>query len=630
MSDFIKHECGIALIRLRKPLAYYKEKYKSPLYGLNKLYVLMEKQHNRGQDGAGLGVVNLDLPQGKQYMYRDRSITDTPIMDLFNKMYKEYADFQSTMALDDIHSMKENLPFLGELLLGHLRYGTHGGNDIRFVHPVYRPNNYKTKSLMLAGNFNMTNNDELFEKLVDLGQYPLSFTDTITVLEKIGHFLESENEYLYKQFKEKGYEQKDITDLIAEKLSLEYILKKSARDFDGGYAIAGMIGHGDAFVLRDPSAIRPAYYYQDEEIVVVASEKPAIRTAMNLPYQEIKEIEPGHALIIRKNAEVSQIKVVEQRERKSCSFERIYFSRGTDEDIYRERKKLGRFLAPKVLKEIDYDTNNAVFSYIPNTAEVAFYGLVVGLEDYLDDKKKEEILALKEIDPALINRILSKRVRVEKIAVKDTKIRTFITEDNSRTDLVSHVYDSTYGVVKTRKDTLVVLDDSVVRGTTLKESIISLLDRLEPKKIVVVSSAPQIRYPDCYGIDMSKLKDFVAFRAAIALLKENDKEYIIRDVYRKCKEEMNNNSEHVENHVKEIYKEFSAETISAKIAELVKPANMRGELSMIYQDIETLHRAIPEHLGDWYFTGDYPTPGGNRVSNQSFINYFEGSNKRAY
>ncbi|MBT4339427.1 MAG: amidophosphoribosyltransferase, partial [Bacteroidetes bacterium] len=608
MSDFIKHECGIALIRLRKPLSYYKEKYKSPLYALNKLYVLMEKQHNRGQDGAGIGVVNFDLPQGKQYIYRNRSITDTPIMDLFNSMFTEFSDFQSKSALNDIQLMKENLPFMGELLLGHLRYGTHGGNDIRFVHPVYRPNNYKTKSLMLAGNFNMTNNKELFDKLVELGQYPISFTDTITVLEKIGHFLESENEYLYKQYKEQGYNQKDITDLIAKNLSLEYILTRSARDFDGGYTIAGLIGHGDAFVLRDPSGIRPAFYYQDEEVVVVASEKPAIRTAFNLPYQDIHEVEPGHALIIKKNGELSQIKVVEKRERKSCSFERIYFSRGTDEDIYRERKKLGQFLAPKVLEDINYDIDNTVFSYIPNTAEFAFLGLIEGLNDYLDENKKKEIMALEGCDSVQLNKILSKRVRVEKIAVKDTKIRTFITEDKSRTDLVSHVYDSTYGIIKTRKDSLVILDDSVVRGTTLKESIISLLDRLEPKRIIIVSSAPQIRYPDCYGIDMSKLKDFVAFRAAIELLKDHGKEFVIRDVYRKCKEESKELSENTVNHVKEIYKHFSAEEISKKISELVTPEDMRGELSIIYQDIETLHRAIPDHKGDWYFTGNYPTP----------------------
>ncbi|MBC8344341.1 MAG: amidophosphoribosyltransferase [Bacteroidetes bacterium] len=630
MIDSIKHECGIALIRLRKPISFFNEKYKTPLYGLNKLYVLMEKQHNRGQDGAGIGVVNFDLPHGKQYMYRNRSVSESPIMDLFNQMHQDYSSFQSTYALNDVNVLKGNLPFIGELMLGHLRYGTHGGNDIRFVHPVYRPSNYKTKSLMLAGNFNMTNNDQLFNRLVEIGQFPISFTDTITVLEKIGHFLDSENEHLYQQYKQEGFSQKDTTELIAKNLSLEYILTKSAKDFDGGYAIAGLIGHGDAFVLRDPSGIRPAFYYMDDEIVVVASEKPAIRTAMNLPSEDIHEVEPGNALIIKMNGEVSQIKVVEKRERKSCSFERIYFSRGTDEDIYRERKKLGKYLAPKVLREIHEDIENTIFSFIPNTAEVAFLGLIEGLNDYLDEVKKVEIMAMKDKDAVLINKVLSRRVRVEKMAVKDTKIRTFITEDTSRTDLVSHVYDSTYGIIRTRKDSLVVLDDSVVRGTTLKESIISLLDRLEPKKIIVVSSAPQIRYPDCYGIDMSKLQAFVAFKAAIELLKDHDKEHIIRDVYRKCKEETSDFNEDTLNHVKEIYQPFSAEQVSQKIAELVKPDNMRGELSIIFQDIDTLHRAIPDHLGDWYFTGNYPTPGGNKVANQSFVNYFEGKDKRAY
>jgi len=630
MGEPIKHECGIALIRLLKPLAYYKEKYHTPLYGLNKLYILMEKQHNRGQDGAGVGMVNMNLPQGSEYMFRLRSVESNPIADIFNKLYSDYYKFQSSYAVEDTEIYKKNLPFLGELLLGHLRYGTFGGNDIRQCHPVYRPNNYKTRCLLLAGNFNMTNNEELFNKLVDLGQYPLNFTDTITVLEKIGHFLDSENEHLYKEFKSKNYSKKEITDLIAENLSYQYILGKTVRDFDGGYAMAGIIGHGDAFIIRDPSGIRPAYYYHDDEVFVAASERPAIRTSFNLPYQEIKEVPPGQAIIIKKNGNIEHLQLLEPKTPKSCSFERIYFSRGTDEDIYRERKKLGKFLAPRVLKSINYDIENTVFSYIPNTAEVAFLGLIEGLNEYLDQKKKDELLNIDNKDTYIIERIIKQKIRVEKIAVKDTKIRTFITEDASRSDLVNHVYDLTYGLIKTRKDNLVVLDDSIVRGTTLKESIIKLLDRLEPHKMIILSSAPQIRYPDCYGIDMSKLKDFVAFRAALELIKENGYDYLIRDTYRKCKEDANLSTEQIVNHVKDIYANFKNEQITSKITELVKPKKMVAELEIIYQSIEDLHAAIPYHDGDWYFTGDYPTPGGNKVVNQAFINFYEGRDIRAY
>lgn len=590
----------------------------------------MEKQHNRGQDGAGVGIVNLGLPYGKEYLYRSRSVDPNPLSVIFRQMYQEFERYRMQCAIQDTLQFKENLPFLGELLLGHLRYGTYGGNDIRQCHPVYRPNNYKTKSLLIAGNFNMTNNDELFNKLVELGQYPLNFTDTLTVLEKIGHFLDSENEHLYKKYKQEGYSKKEITDLIGENLSYEYIFSKAVKDFDGGYVITGLIGHGDAFVLRDPNGIRPAYYYYDDEIAVVASEKPAIRTALNLPYQEIHELKPGHAMIIKKSGKIEFIPLISGAEKRSCSFERIYFSRGTDEEIYRERKRLGKYLVTKVLSAIDYDLENTVFSYIPNTAEVAFLGLIEGLNDYLDKNKKETILSLDQPDPSAVERILSQRIRVEKIAVKDTKIRTFITEDTSRSDLVSHVYDSTYGLVKTRKDNLVVLDDSIVRGTTLRESIIRILDRLEPHRLIIVSSAPQIRYPDCYGIDMSKLQDFVAFRAAIQLLKENNMDYILRDVYKKCKEDLLLPAEHSINHVKEIYKPFTDDQITEKIVELIKPAKMIAELIIIYQSIESLHRAIPDHTGDWYFTGDYPTPGGNKVVNRAFINFYEGKNIRAY
>ena len=630
MSDFIGHECGIALIRLLKPLSYYVEKYKSPLYGLNKLYILMEKQHNRGQDGAGIGVVSLDVKPGTEYIYRRRSIASSPIADIFNHVFKEYNRFTTKYPLTDPEILKNNFPFMGELLIGHLRYGTHGTNDIEHCHPFYRQNNWKTRNLMIAGNFNMTNNDELFRKLVEIGQYPLKHTDTITVLEKIGHFLDSENEYLYRKYKEKGYSKKAVTDLIAENISMEYVLKRSAKDFDGGYAIAGLTGHGDAFVLRDPNGIRPAYYYQNDEMVVVASEKAAIRTCFNLPYQVISEINPGNALIIKTNGEAKEINIIEPGEKKSCSFERIYFSRGSDEDVYQERKRLGKNLTKRVLKAIDYDLDNSVFSYIPNTAEVAFLGLLKGLETYLMERIKMEIVKKKIKNEEELEKLLSYRIRVEKIAVKDTTIRTFITQAKERSDLISHVYDSTYGLIKNDVDNLVVLDDSIVRGATLKESIIATLDRLKPKRIIIVSSAPQIRYPDCYGIDMSKLQDFIAFIAAIELLKEQDKEYIIRDVYHKCKAQKNLPATETLNYVKEIYSVFTEEEITLKIAQLLRPENMHAELEIIYQSIEDLHEAIPDHKGDWYFTGNFPTPGGNKVVNQAFINYFEGKDERAY
>ena len=630
MSEFIGHECGIAMIRLLKPLSYYAEKYKTPLYGLNKLYILMEKQHNRGQDGAGLGVISLDVKPGNEYIYRQRSIATNSIADIFSHIFKEYAKFQKKYPLTDIEVLKNNLPFMGELLLGHLRYGTHGANDIEHCHPFYRQNNWKTRNLMIAGNFNMTNTEELFQKLVELGQYPLKHTDTITVLEKIGHFLDSENEYMYRKFKEKGYSKKEITDLLSENISLEYVLKRSAKDFDGGYVITGLTGHGDAFVLRDPNGIRPAFYYKNDEIVVVASERPAIRTSFNLPYQPINEISPGNALIIKKNGEVKEINILEPGEKTSCSFERIYFSRGSDEDIYQERKKLGQNLTKRVLKSIGYDFENSVFSYIPNTAEVAFLGLLNGLENYLKDCIKRKIVEDKVKNDEELDKLLSYRIRVEKIAVKDTQIRTFITQDNARSELVHHVYDSTYGLIRNDVDNLVVLDDSIVRGTTLKDSIISILDRLKPKKIVIVSSAPQIRYPDCYGIDMSKLRDFIAFRAAVELLKENNKDYLLKAVYHKCKESKDLPASENINHVKEIYDQFSTEEITARIIQLLRPKDMHAELDIIYQSIEDLHEAIPNHKGDWYFTGNFPTPGGNKVVNRAYINYYEGRDDRAY
>ncbi|MEA3495926.1 MAG: amidophosphoribosyltransferase [Bacteroidota bacterium] len=630
MSDNIQHECGIALIRLLKPISYYAEKYKTPLYALDKLYILMEKQHNRGQDGAGIGIVNFDVAAGNKYMYRKRSVETNPIADIFRKLNSDFVDFGKKYPLNDYSVMKDNLPFMGELLLGHLRYGTHGENDISHCHPFHRKSNYKTKNLMLAGNFNMTNNEDLFKKLVELGQYPVNKTDTIIVLEKIAHFLDSENEYIYHKYKDKGYSKKEITKQIINDISLEYILKKSARDFDGGYVIAGLIGHGDAFVLRDPSGIRPVYYYKDDEVVVVASEKPAIRTSFNKAFEEISEITPGHALLIRKNGVVEEKKILEPKEKKACSFERIYFSRGTDDEIYKERKQLGKNLASRVLDEVDNDIKNTVFSYIPNTSEVAFLGLITGVEQFNNKIKIEKILNQNAYNEKELDKILSTNIRVEKISVKDTKLRTFITEDKGRSDLVAHVYDNTYGVINEFEDNLVILDDSIVRGTTLKESIIRILDRLGPKKIVVVSSAPQIRYPDCYGIDMSKLRDFVAFRAAIELIKEKGKDYILKNVYHKCKAQVGLKDEDVENYVKEIYKQSSVEEISNKIAELVRPENMNAELKIIYQSIEDLHSAIPKHTGDWYFTGNFPTDGGKRVVNQSFINYYEGNDERAY
>lgn len=630
MSDQIKHECGIAMIRLLKPMSYYVQKYGSALFALHKLYILMEKQHNRGQDGAGIGVVSFDVPQGKPYIFRQRSVKPNPIADIFKSISSDFYDFQKKFPLNDMPLLKENLPYIGELLLGHLRYGTHGGNDISFCHPFHRKSNYKTKNMLLAGNFNMTNNDQLFDKLVDLGMYPVDQTDTITVLEKIGHFLDSENEYIYNKYRDKGLTKKEITHHIIEDMSLEYILKRAAKDFDGGYAMAGLLGHGDAFVLRDPSGIRPAYYYKNDEFVIVASEKPAIRTAFNLPQADISEIEPGNALIIKKNGNVNEINIVPKRERKACSFERIYFSRGTDVNIYKERKKLGRNLTGQVLKEINYDIKNTVFSYIPNTAEVAFYGLAEGIGEYLNSYKADIISKNKDLTKEEIQELLAQQLRVEKIAVKDTKLRTFITEDNQRSDLVAHVYDTTYGVINTGIDNLVILDDSIVRGTTLKESIISILDRLGPKKIVVVSSAPQIRYPDCYGIDMSKLKDFIAFKAAIDLIKEKGKDYIIRDVYHNCKKFENVPASECQNFVTKIFDESSTDEISAKIADLIRPKDMKAELSVIFQTIENLHEAIPDHTGDWYFTGDYPTPGGNKVVNKSFMNFYEGKDGRAY
>ncbi len=633
MSDQIKHECGIALIRLRKPLEYYHTRYGTTLYGLNKLHLLMEKQHNRGQDGAGVASIKLDMKPGVRYINRLRSNAASPIEDIFKQIYKpiQEAGEKNPDRLSDVNWLKQSLEFTGELFMGHLRYGTFGKNNIENLHPVLRANNWMTRNLVLAGNFNMTNVDELFNRLVDFGQYPVETSDTVTILEKIGHFLDEANEELYRKFKEEGHSKKESTRLIADNLNLQEILSKSSTYWDGGYSIVGMIGHGDAFVMRDPSGIRPAYWYCDEEVVVAASERPAIQTVFNVPDTAVHELKPGHVLVVRKNGEVSEELCHKPDERRSCSFERIYFSRGTDSDIYKERKKLGRLLAASILKAIDYDIPNTVFSYIPNTAASAFYGLIEELNSYCDGIKKDKILQLgADFTRQQLDEIFKLQVRIEKVAVKDIKLRTFITQDAKRDDLVAHVYDVTYGTVRPGIDNLVVIDDSIVRGTTLKRSIIRMLDRLHPRKIVIASSAPQIRYPDCYGIDMAKITDFIAFTAAIDLLKETGQTAILNEVYRKCKQQENLPKEQVINFVKEIYQPFTADQISAKVSKLVTPANCNASVEVVYQTIENLHQAIPGHLGDWYFTGNYPTPGGNKVVNKSFINYIEGRNERAY
>lgn len=633
MSDQIKHECGIALIRLLKPLEYYLAEYGTSFYGLNKLHLLMQKQHNRGQDGAGIAGIKFDLPPGNKYISRLRSNSATPIIDIFNKVYDRLNIIkkENPGRINDVNWLKQNVDFTGELFLGHLRYGTFGKNKIENLHPLVRKNNWMTRNLVLAGNFNLTNVDELFEKLIEYGQYPVETSDTITILEKIGHFLDEENENLYRNFKESGKEKKLISPLIAKHLDVQKILTKSSVHWDGGYVITGLLGHGDAFVLRDPSGIRPAFYYKDNEVVVAASERPVIQTAFDVSVESVKEIKPGYALIIKKDGTTDEFLCKKPYERKSCSFERIYFSRGTDIDIYRERKKLGKSLMPAILRSVDYNFKDTVFSYIPNTAAVAFHGLAEELSKFCNEVKRDKIIQLGDnITPEKLDEILKLNPRIEKVAVKDVKLRTFITQDKQRNDLVAHVYDITYGTVKKGIDNLVIIDDSIVRGTTLKYSIIQILDRLGPKKIIVASSAPQIRYPDCYGIDIAKINDFIAFRAAIELLNETNQTHIINDVYKKSKEQEGFPKERIVNYVKKIYKPFTAEQISEKISEMLTTKNIKAEVQIIYQTIEDLHSACPDHKGDWYFTGDYPTPGGNKVVNKSFINYIEGRDTRAY
>jgi len=630
MSDSIKHECGLAFIRLLKPLSYYQEKYGTSLYGLNKLYLLMEKQHNRGQDGVGVATVKFDVAPGKRYISRYRTNAKQPIQDTFDYIMNRFKDLEPEQLNDPVW-LKENQAFTGELLLGHLRYGTYGRNSIEYCHPFLRQNNWATRNLVLAGNFNMTNVDELFDLLVRLGQHPKEKVDTVTVLEKIGHFLDKENEKLFRRYKDHGYSNEEITDLISKNLNIKKILRKSAEGWDGGYAMAGLIGNGDAFVMRDPNSIRPAYYYHDDEVVVVASERPAIQTAFNLPFEDIKELEGGSAMLVKKSGKISFEQIKPKGETRSCSFERIYFSRGSDFEIYNERRELGNLVVPKILEAIDKDLRNTVFSYIPNTAEVSFFGMIKGLHGYLNEVKKNKLRKLDDLaDDQVVEDILSIRPRAHKIAIKDAKMRTFITQDEGRDDLVAHVYDITYGTVRPGIDNLVMIDDSIVRGTTLKQSILRMLDRLGPKKIVVVSSAPQIRYPDCYGIDMAKLGDFVAFRAAIELLHDNNQEDLIESVYDKCMAQLDLPKEDMVNYVKEIYAPFTTEQISDKIAEIITPKNITAKVEIIYQNISNLHKACPKNLGDWYFTGNYPTPGGNKVVNQSFINFVQGKNVRAY
>ena len=627
MSDWIGHECGIAAIRLLKPFEYYVEKYGSPYFAINRLYLLMEKQHNRGQDGAGAVVMKQETEPGKPFIFRSRSADKDPISRVHQHMLSGLAE--SEEHIDDPIWLKRNAKFAGELLLGHLRYGTRGQGGVNYCHPFLRHRNWKSRNLVLAGNFNLTNNDQLFDTLVELGQHPRSEKDTVMVMEKIGHFLDEENDRLFRAYRKEGLARPDISKKIEENLDVLTVLKRSVKNFDGGYTMAGMIGNGDLFVMRDACGIRPGFFYQDDEFVVVASERPAIQTAFNVPIDSVQEIKPGHALVVRKNGEVLHEQISEVNTVSPCSFERIYFSRGTDKDIYEERKQLGRQLTEPVLKAVDYDLDNTVFSFIPNTAETAFMGLIEGVESYVAERAQHHIQTERSLSPERIHELVNYKPRTEKIMTKDAKLRTFITADADRTELVSMVYDTTYGVVKP-DDTLVLLDDSIVRGTTLRESILRILDRLNPKKIVIVSSAPEIRYPDCYGIDMSKLKDFVAFQAAIALVKETGRESLLTDIYSTCKASMELPRDEVQNEVQPIFKLFKQREVEAKIADILRPADLKAGFEVIYQNLEGLHAACPNHLGDWYFSGNYPTPGGNRVVNRSFINFMEDSDARAY
>ncbi len=631
MSDAIKHECGIAVIRLLKPLSYYQQKYGSPFYGLQKMYLMLEKQHNRGQDGAGYASIKLDMNPGEPFMSRVRSCEPQPIQDIFSIINGEINKKQEELSAQpqtDL-ALKQAYPHLGEVMMGHLRYGTFGKNGIASVHPFLRQNNWMHRNLVVAGNFNLTNVNELFDNLIELGQHPKVKADTVTVMEKIGHFLDDEVSNEYKKLKKKGFSKKEASPQIAEQLNIPKILTKATKNFDGGFVICGMLGHGDAFVVRDPNGIRPAYYYQNDEIVVAASERPAIQTVFNVPYEAIQEIDPGAALVIKKNGTTTLKPVIPPKERKACSFERIYFSRGNDAEIYQERKKLGELLFPKVEEAVKGDFEKTVFSYIPNTAETAFYGLVESVQKQMKNKAIAAVRSSSKVDEKIANQLLNSTPRTEKVILKDVKLRTFITEDSSRDDLVAHVYDITYKTVRA-DDNLVILDDSIVRGTTLKKSILKMLDRLNPKKIIVVSSAPQIRYPDCYGIDMARLEKLIAFQAMLALLKDTKQENRLAQVYKAAKEELQKSSDHIQNVVCGLYDMFTTQEISKKISQLLRTDDIQAEVEIIFQEVDQLHKACPKNLGDWYFTGDYPTPGGNRVVNQAFINFYEGNQERAY
>lgn len=631
MSDFLQHECGIAMMRLKKPLQHYIDKYGTAFYGLNKMYLLMEKQHNRGQDGAGLANIKLDVPAGSRYISRVRSVDSRPIHDVFSRIMPRFEGLTAEQ-LQDADFLQREFAFTGELFLAHLRYGTYGKNEVENCHPFLRQNNWRTRNLVVAGNFNMTNTDELFQKLVALGQHPKEEADTVTILERIGHFLDEENQQLFDKLKKDGIDDhREISARIGESLDVQKILTHAANSLDGGYVMCGLIGHGDAFVMRDPNGIRPAFWFEDDEIVVVASERPVIQTAFNLSADQIQEVAPGHALIIKRDGSVSMPQVKQPGEQKSCSFERIYFSRGNDASIYNERKALGRYLVPKILEAVEHDLEHTVTSFIPNTAEVSFYGLIKGMEDYLNQAKIARIIGLgSNPNPGEIQDILSERMRIEKVAIKDAKLRTFITEDANRDDLVAHVYDIAYGTVEAGVDNLVVIDDSIVRGTTLKKSILRILDRLGPKRIVVASSAPQIRYPDCYGIDMARMGDFIAFQAAVSLIKKRGLEHILTETLAACKAQVELPKEDNVNQVKAVYDPFTPEEISEEISLLLTPVGMKAEVKIVYQSIEGLHASCPDHTGDWYFTGDFPTPGGHKVVNRAFVYYMEGRSERAY
>ena len=621
MSDKIKHECGIALIRLLKPLEFYQKKYGTKSFGINKMYLMMEKQHNRGQDGAGFATVKINAKPGQKYIYRERSSAKQPIQEVFSRVNEKIINLDKN---------EENIPFHGELLLGHVRYGTFGQNNIESVHPFLRQNNWTHRNLIVAGNFNMTNNEELFENLVKLGQHPKSKVDSVTVMEKIGHFLDDAVHKIYRDLKKEGYTKKEASPLIEKRLKISKILKKASKDWDGGYAMVGLLGHGDAFVLRDPNAIRPAYYFKNEEVVVVASERPVIQTVFNTSFESIQELEAGHSIVIKKSGKVAVLPILEKKERRACSFERIYFSRGSDKEIYFERKKLGELIFPEIVKALNGDLINTVFSYIPNTAETSFFGVVQQAQKHITDQSVKQVMESKKaLSNDTLKKLFSLKPRIEKVAIKDAKLRTFIADDANRDELVAHVYDVTYGSIK-KTDTLVIIDDSIVRGTTLQKSILKILDRLSPKKVIVVSSAPQIRYPDCYGIDMAKMEDFIAFRAAINLLKNQGKEGLIKKVYQDCLKELKLPAYKMKNRVCQIYSDFTDEEISGQISTMLKEKDIKAEIQVIFQPVKNLHKACPKNLGDWYFTGNYPTPGGNKVVNQAFINYFEGSGKRAY